>query len=86
MKQRLLSLLLLCALLLGVLAGCGKQTDSADSANSTDPVNTTSQKTDTAADDSVFASKYVYQAEYLDVPAEIDYINASCVSGSTASL
>ncbi len=83
MKQRLLSLLLLCALLLGVLAGCGKQTDSA---NSTDPVNTTSQKTDAAADDSVFASKYVYQAEYLDVPAEIDYINASCVSGSTAYL
>ena len=71
---------LLCGvLLLGVLAGCGKKNDTGDTSGDK-TVNGTETKNDA---DSQLTAKYVYQAQYLELPVKTSYIDDSAVSGNT---
>ena len=78
MQRKILALLLCGVLLLGVLAGCGKK----DTAN--DPSGTKTTGTETKNEtDTALSAKYVYQAEYLELPVKTNYIDKSVVSGNT---
>ena len=73
MTKRMLSLCLVLTLLLGALAGCSKpetKTDDKDPAAQTDAAPETT-------------SQYAYQPQYYDLPEDIQWIGASCVSGDT---
>ena len=79
MQRRILALLLCSVLLLGVLAGCGKKNDTGDTSGGK-TVNGTETKNET---DTALSAKYVYQAEYLELPVKTNYIDKSAVSGDT---
>ena len=79
MQRRILALLLCGVLLLGVLAGCGKKNDTGDTSGDK-TVNGTETKNDA---DSQLTAKYVYQAQYLELPVKTSYIDDSAVSGDT---
>lgn len=77
MQKRILALLLAALMLLSVLAGCGKktETDSASDAKTTGA--------ETGADSAnALSAKYAYQAEFLELPVQTDYIDSSVVSGN----
>ena len=74
MTKRILALCLALVMLVGLLAGCsGNKTEQAAD-------HTTNNKQQ-ADDTSVPSAKYAYQAQYLDLPEEVDWVNASCVQG-----
>ena len=79
MQRRIWALLLCGVLLLGVLAGCGKKNDTGDTSGDK-TVNGTETKNDA---DSQLTAKYVYQAQYLELPVKTSYIDDSAVSGDT---
>ena len=79
MQRRIWALLLCGVLLLGVLAGCGKKNDTGDPSGDK-TVNGTETKNDA---DSQLTAKYVYQAQYLELPVKTSYIDDSAVSGDT---
>ena len=79
MQRRIWALLLCGVLLLGVLAGCGKKNDTGDTSGDK-TVNGTETKNDA---DSQLTAKYVYQAQYLELPVKTSYIDDSAVSGNT---
>lgn len=79
MQRRILALLLCGVLLLGVLAGCGKK-NGTDDTSGDKTVNGTETKNDA---DSQLTAKYVYQAQYLELPVKTSYIDDSAVSGDT---
>ena len=79
MQRRILALLLCGVLLLGVLAGCGKKNGTGDTSGDK-TVNGTETKNDA---DSKLTAKYVYQAQYLELPVKTSYIDDSAVSGNT---
>ena len=72
MKKRILSALLVLVLLLGVLAGCSKK-----DTQTTDDTNKNDQSSETAET----SSQYAYQAQFLDLPEDIQWIGSSCVAG-----
>ena len=72
MRKRILSALLVLVLLLGVLAGCSKK-----KAQTTDDANKNDQSSETAET----SSQYAYQAQFLDLPKDIQWIGSSCVAG-----
>ena len=78
MQRRILALLLCGVLLLGVLAGCGKKQET----DGTTDTKTAGTETKNDAD-SQLTAKYVYQAEYLELPVKTNYIDKSAVSGNT---
>ena len=79
MQRTILTLLLCGVLLLGVLAGCGKKNDTGDTSG-----DKTANGTETKNDaDSQLTAKYVYQAQYLELPVKTSYIDDSAVSGNT---
>ena len=73
MTKRILSLCLVLALLLGVLAGCSKSETKTDD---TDPA----AQTDAAPETT---TQYAYQPQYFDLPEDIQWIGSTCVSGDT---
>lgn len=77
---RMIAALLAIVMLLGVFAGCSKNSD-----NTTDPANpgsSTGTKTETNDEKAASTSKYTYQAEYLPIPDNIQYVNTSTISGA----
>ena len=77
---RVIAALLAIVMLLGVFAGCSK-----NSQETTDPANpgsTTGTKTETNDEKAASTSKYAYQAEYLPIPDNVQYVNTSTISGS----
>ena len=72
MRKRILSALLVLVLLLGVLAGCSKK-----DTQTTDDANKNEQSSETAET----SSQYAYQAQFLDLPKDIQWIGSSCVAG-----
>lgn len=77
---RMIAALLAIVMLLGVFAGCSKNSD-----NTTDPANpgsSTGTKTETNDEKAASTSKYTYQAEFLPIPDNIQYVNTSTISGS----
>ena len=71
MRKRILSALLVLVLLLGVLAGCSKKAQTTDDAN----------KNDQSSETAETSSQYAYQAQFLDLPKDIQWIGSSCVAG-----
>ena len=70
---RMIAALLAIVMLLGVFAGCSKNSD-----NTTDPANpgsSTGTKTETNDEKAASTSKYTYQAEFLPIPDNIQYVN-----------
>lgn len=77
---RMIAALLAIVMLLGVFAGCSKNSD-----NTTDPANpgsSTGTKTETNDEKAASTSKYTYQAEFLPIPDNIQYVNTSTISGA----
>lgn len=89
MKQRILAVMLLIAVLASCLAGCvGAQTGETDvqpepggEQQGGSPPRTSAQFKRMEAD--AVSSKYAYQAEYIDLPVKVDYIQAYSISGSS---
>lgn len=78
-KYRMIAALLAIVMLLGVFAGCSK-----NSQETTDPANpgqTTGTKTETNDEKAASTSKYAYEAAYFPLPEEIQYVNTSALSG-----
>ena len=78
---RMIAALLAIVMLLGMFAGCSKNSD-----NTTDPANpgsSTGTKTETNDEKAASTSKYAYQAEYLPIPDNIQYVNTSMASRPT---
>ena len=74
MTKRILSVCLVLALLFGVLAGCSKsEPQSADD----------TKKTEQNAAEDKTSTQFAYQAQYFDLPEDIQWIGTSCVSGDT---
>ena len=74
MTKRILSVCLALVLLIGVLAGCSKkETQTADDTKKTEQSN---------AEDKT-STQFAYQAQYYDLPEDIQWIGTSCVSGDT---
>ncbi len=82
MHKRMIALLLAGIMLLGLLAGCGKKNDAGD-ASGDKTVSGTETKNEA---DAALTAKYVYQAQYLELPVKTSYIDASAVSGDTLFL
>ena len=79
-KYRVIAALLAIVMLLGVFAGCSK-----NSQETTDPANpgsTTGTKTETNDEKAASTSKYAYEASYLPLPEDIQYVNTSAISGA----
>ena len=77
---RMIAALLAIVMLLGVFAGCSKNSD-----NTTEPANpgsSTGTKTETNDEKAASTSKYTYQAEFLPIPDNIQYVNTSTISGA----
>ena len=74
MTKRILSVCLVLVLLFGVLAGCSKsEPQSADD----------TKKTEQNAAEDKTSTQFAYQAQYFDLPEDIQWIGTSCVSGDT---
>ena len=77
---RVIAALLALVMLLGMFAGCSKNRgETTDPAN---PSNNPGTKTETNDEKAASTSKYAYQAEYLPIPDNIQYVNTSTISGS----
>lgn len=77
---RVIAALLALVMLLGMFAGCSKNRgETTDPAN---PSNNPGTKTETNDEKAASTSKYAYQAEYLPIPENIQYVNTSTISGS----
>ena len=74
MTKRILSVCLALVLLLGVLAGCSK--NEAQTADDT-------KKTEQSDTEDKTSTQFAYQAQYFDLPEEIQWIGTSCVTGDT---
>lgn len=74
MTKRILSVCLALVLLLGVLAGCSKK--EAQTADDT-------KKTEQSGAEEKTSTQFAYQAQYYDLPEDIQRIGTSCVSGDT---
>ena len=72
MTKRILSVCLALVLLLGVLAGCSKK--EAQTADDT-------KKTEQSDTEDKTSTQFAYQAQYFDLPEEIQWIGTSCVTG-----
>ena len=79
-KYRMIAALLAIVMLLGVFAGCSKngQSDS-DTTNTNGQTNI---KTETNDEKAASTSKYAYEASYLPLPEDIQYVNTSAISGA----
>lgn len=73
MTKQMLSICLAFVLLLGTLAGCGKNKTKTDNSSQNTQQETIPE----------LASQYAYQPQYFDLPEPIQWISRSCVSGST---
>ena len=77
---RVIAVLLALVMLLGMFSGCSKNgSETTDPAN---PSNNPGTKTETNDEKAASTSKYAYQAEYLPIPENIQYVNTSTISGS----
>ncbi len=74
MTKRILSVCLALVLLLGVLAGCSKK--EAQTADDT-------KKTEQSDAEDKTSTQFAYQAQYYDLPEDIQWIGTSCVTGDT---
>ena len=74
MTKRILSVCLALVLLLGVLAGCSKK--EAQTADDT-------KKTEQSGAEDKTSTQFAYQAQYYDLPEDIQWIGTSCVTGDT---
>ena len=74
MTKRILSVCLALVLLFGVLAGCSK--NEAQTADDT-------KKTEQSDTEDKTSTQFAYQAQYFDLPEEIQWIGTSCVTGDT---
>ena len=74
MTKRLLCVCLALVLLFGVLAGCSK--NEAQTADDT-------KKTEQSEAEDKTSTQFAYQAQYFDLPEEIQWIGTSCVTGDT---
>ena len=89
MKRRILAVMLLIAVLASCLAGCGGaqtgetdvQSEPGGEQQGGSPPRTSAQFKRMEAD--AVSSKYAYQAEYIDLPVKVDYIQAYSISGSS---
>ena len=89
MKRRILAVMLLIAVLASCLAGCGSaqtgetdvQSEPGGEQQGGSPPRTSAQVKRMEAD--AVSSKYAYQAEYIDLPVKVDYIQAYSISGSS---
>ena len=79
-KYRVIAALLAIVMLLGIFAGCSKNTQ--DNTDPSKPNSNTGTKTETNDEKAASTSKYAYEAAYLPVPKEIQYVNVSAISGS----
>ena len=77
-KYRMIAALLAVVMLLSVFAGCSK--NGGETADPSNPGTTPGGKTETNEEKAASTSKYAYQAEFLPIPEEIQYINASAVT------
>ena len=77
---RVIAALLALVMLLGMFSGCSKNgSETTDPAN---PSNNPGTKTETNDEKAASTSKYAYQAEYLPIPDNVQYVNTSTISGS----
>ena len=77
---RVIAVLLALVMLLGMFSGCSKNgSETTDPAN---PSNNPGTKTETNDEKAASTSKYAYQAEYLPIPDNVQYVNTSTISGS----
>lgn len=78
MKKRTLALILAVLLLASCLAGCssGKSSETIEDFDDERPVVQKSEK-----EASQLTSKYAYKAEYIPIPGDFDWINASALGG-----
>ena len=77
---RVIAALLALVMLLGMFSGCSKNRgETTDPAN---PSNNPGTKTETNDEKAASTSKYAYQAEYLPIPDNIQYVNTSTISGA----
>ena len=74
MTKRLLCVCLVLVLLFGVLAGCSK--NEAQTADDT-------KKTEQSDTEDKTSTQFAYQAQYYDLPEDIQWIGTSCVTGDT---
>ena len=74
MTKRLLCVCLALVLLFGVLAGCSK--NEAQTADDT-------KKTEQSDTEDKTSTQFAYQAQYFDLPEDIQWIGTSCVTGDT---
>lgn len=74
MTKRLLCVCLVLVLLFGVLAGCSK--NEAQTADDT-------KKTEQSDTEDKTSTQFAYQAQYFDLPEDIQRIGTSCVTGDT---
>ena len=74
MIKRILSICLALVLLFGVLAGCSK--NEAQTADDT-------KKTEQSDTEDKTSTQFAYQAQYFDLPEDIQWIGTSCVTGDT---
>lgn len=74
MTKRILSICLALVLLFGVLAGCSK--NEAQTADDT-------KKTEQSDAEDKTSTQFAYQAQYYDLPEDIQWIGTSCVTGDT---
>lgn len=80
-KYRIIAALLALVMLLGVFAGCSKkEQDSTDPSN---PSSNAGTKTETNDEKAASTSKYAYEASYLPMPEDIQYVNTSAISGAS---
>ena len=74
MTKRILSICFALVLLFGVLAGCSK-----NEAQTTDDT----KKTEQSDTEDKTSTQFAYQAQYFDLPENVQWVGRSCVSGDT---
>ncbi|MCQ2420537.1 MAG: hypothetical protein MJ118_05320 [Clostridia bacterium] len=83
MTKRILALLLALVMLCSVMAGCSKKENSSGNkipgSNTDSPVVVKPQSNEEKA---ASTTKYAYQAEYFDLPEEINWLNGLCGLGN----
>lgn len=77
---RMIAALLAIVMLLGMFAGCSK--NGGDTTDPSNPNSTIGTKTETNDEKAASTSKYTYQAEFLPIPDNIQYVNTSTISGA----